>query len=58
MSIQPRKPMLLALREALRKLERSATPEAAEQAELKRMMRQRIARIEVMEQRSDKRSGR
>lgn len=47
MSIQPRRPMLAALQEALRKLESSGVRETTEAANLKRILRRRIADIEA-----------
>jgi len=45
MSIQPTRPMLAALQETLRKLESYDESETAEVADLKRILRRRIADV-------------
>lgn len=59
MSIQPRRPMLAALHETLRKLEGSSARGTAELLDLERILRRRIADLEAMQRavRSSKRSG-
>jgi len=47
MSIQPRRPMLDALRDTLSKLEAHSGTETTTQAELKRILRERIADLEA-----------
>lgn len=47
MSIQPRRPLLDALREVLRKMEADADADTPNLAELKRILRERIAAIEA-----------
>ena len=58
MSIQPGGSMLTALRETLRKLECSGSAETPDQAELKRILRRRIAEIESVQRPTTKFSGR
>jgi len=47
MTIQPRRPMLDALRDTLRKLEADHLPETPYLADLKRILRERIADLEA-----------
>ena len=47
MSIQPRRPPLDALREVLRKMEADAETDTPNLAELKRILRERIAAVEA-----------
>jgi len=47
MSIQPRRPMLDALRDTLSKLEAYSGPETPTQADLKRILRERIEDLET-----------
>jgi len=49
MSIQPSRPMLAALEETLRKLENSVESETAEVADLKRILRRRIADVAAIQ---------
>ena len=46
MSIQPSRPLLETLRDTLRKLEADPTPETENLADLKRILRERIAALE------------
>ena len=49
MSIQPGRSMVIVLRESLHKLECSGSAETPDQAELKRILRRRIAEIESVQ---------
>lgn len=49
MSIQPGRPMLAALRETLRKMECLETSTTPDQAELRRILRRRIAQMETIQ---------
>jgi len=57
MSIQPGRSMLIVLRESLHKLECSGTVETPDQAELKRILRRRIAEIESVQRPTAEFSG-
>jgi hypothetical protein len=46
MSLQPQRPLLDTLRDVLRKMEQDATTDTPRLAELKRIIRERIAAIE------------
>jgi hypothetical protein len=45
--LQPRRPLLETLRDMLRKMEADRGPETANLADLKRLLRERIAGLEV-----------
>jgi hypothetical protein len=47
MTLQPRRPMLETLREMLRKMEADPAPETADLADLKRILRERVAKLEA-----------
>ncbi|WP_348262643.1 hypothetical protein P8935_22965 [Telmatobacter sp. DSM 110680] len=49
MSVQPRRPLLESLRELFTKMEADPAPETANLADLKRIVRERIAAIEAAE---------
>ena len=49
MSIQPDKPLLEALRFALKNLEADLTPDTPSRADLKRILHERIAELEALE---------
>jgi len=57
MSIQPGRPMLAILRETLRKMECSQNPETPDQTQLRRILRQRIAKIESVQETTNFRAG-
>lgn len=57
MSIQPSRPMLAALEETLRKLESSKDSETAEVADLKRILRRRIADVAAIQETLSKSGG-
>lgn len=46
-SLQPRRPLLEALRDALRRMEADPSPETSNLADLKRILRERIAELEA-----------
>ncbi len=47
MTLQPRRPLLETLRDMLRKMEGDPAPETANLADLKRILRERIAKLEA-----------
>lgn len=47
MTLQPRRPLLETLRDMLRRMEADPAPETANLADLKRLLRERIAKLEV-----------
>lgn len=49
MTLQPRRPLLDVLRDVLRKMEAEPGPETPNLADLKRILRERIAAIETTE---------
>ena len=57
MSIQPGRPMLAILHETLRKIECSQNPETPDQTQLRRILRQRIAKIESVQETTNFRAG-
>jgi hypothetical protein len=47
MTLQPRRPLLETLRDVLRKMEADPAPETANLADLKRILRERISKLEA-----------